>query len=676
MNGLTKIEMRKLVPVASKISAGKSKLLNVLYNINFLESTAGIGTKFINILRYNPNINYPCFYHLIVKKEGEKYNFYKDDNSQKYEGEDSIIKANKDINELNYNKKKINYEDLFYMTEINSTPFISDQDYLLTHDLCDIPGLSEYQNNEEFEKKNNDEDKMIVSKIEQIKEEDKEIALVSDLKKDYKSLLDNNLKEAKIEIEQQKKENDIEDDIFNNIKDENEDKTYITEIFKIIKNYIDGGIIILSIDNYQSKDNYFLIAKLHKVIQKPITNFLILLNKMDLSEDPIKDINDCKGLFAKYFPKFKTFNLNLNTFIPISVNQLKNELLMKTHFKYLIYYHFYNYISKTIKNKHEDEQFLGNSFIDHLKEIMEINKKNKLNEIESKVNELNNFSNIDEINEEIISIINDIKNEFKNNAPNLGISKENFNNSYIIDNEDFDIDEDNNANNFNNVNPAYILKYFYKIHREKDKALIPNLSEVTKNLLNYFKNNKKIKIKHKEEIEEYNNDIILLKQKIMEFFNDINDKFKNNMKFNFPEINNLMQDISYTIESLKNYNSIFIPFLGEINSGKSTILNGIIGEDILPTGLKQCTKRGIIIKYTNKETIIGKAYLKKEIIKNQVKYYFDYDNEIIGIGLEQVKDTLKGLDYEFNKKEEDSFYYIKTKIKLFDELGLDNNLKV
>ena len=676
MNGLTKIEMRKLVPVASKISAGKSKLLNVLYNINFLESTAGIGTKFINILRYNPNINYPCFYHLIVKKEGEKYNFYKDDNSQKYEGEDSIIKANKDINELNYNKKKINYEDLFYMTEINSTPFISDQDYLLTHDLCDIPGLSEYQNNEEFEKKNNDEDKMIVSKIEQIKEEDKEIALVSDLKKDYKSLLDNNLKEAKIEIEQQKKENDIEDDIFNNIKDENEDKTYITEIFKIIKNYIDGGIIILSIDNYQSKDNYFLIAKLHKVIQKPITNFLILLNKMDLSEDPIKDINDCKGLFAKYFPKFKTFNLNLNTFIPISVNQLKNELLMKTHFKYLIYYHFYNYISKTIKNKHEDEQFLGNSFIDHLKEIMEINKKNKLNEIESKVNELNNFSNIDEINEEIISIINDIKNEFKNNAPNLGISKENFNNSYIIDNEGFDIDEDNNANNFNNVNPAYILKYFYKIHREKDKALIPNLSEVTKNLLNYFKNNKKIKIKHKEEIEEYNNDIILLKQKIMEFFNDINDKFKNNMKFNFPEINNLMQDISYTIESLKNYNSIFIPFLGEINSGKSTILNGIIGEDILPTGLKQCTKRGIIIKYTNKETIIGKAYLKKEIIKNQVKYYFDYDNEIIGIGLEQVKDTLKGLDYEFNKKEEDSFYYIKTKIKLFDELGLDNNLKV
>ncbi len=31
------------------------------------------------------------------------------------------------------------------MTEINESPFITDKQYLLTHDLCDIPGLSEYQ---------------------------------------------------------------------------------------------------------------------------------------------------------------------------------------------------------------------------------------------------------------------------------------------------------------------------------------------------------------------------------------------------------------------------------------------------------------------------------------------------------------------------------------------------
>ena len=31
------------------------------------------------------------------------------------------------------------------MTEINESPFIKDEEYLLSHDFCDIPGLSEYQ---------------------------------------------------------------------------------------------------------------------------------------------------------------------------------------------------------------------------------------------------------------------------------------------------------------------------------------------------------------------------------------------------------------------------------------------------------------------------------------------------------------------------------------------------
>ena len=36
---------------------------------------------------------------------------------------------------------------------------------------------------------------------------------------------------------------------------------------------------------------------------------------------------------------------------------------------------------------------------------------------------------------------------------------------------------------------------------------------------------------------------------------------------------------------------------------------------------------------------------------------------------------MKGLNYKFNDKEGDSFYYIKTRIKLLDDLGLDKSLK-
>ena len=96
--------------------------------------------------------------------------------------------------------------------------------------------------------------------------------------------------------------------------------------------------------------NYEIIAMLRKVIDKEFTNFLIILNKTDLSINLKEDIYKCKGLFMKYFPNFKTFNLNLNTFIPFSPIQLHNELFLDKSFKYLLNYHFYNYM-EIIKNE-------------------------------------------------------------------------------------------------------------------------------------------------------------------------------------------------------------------------------------------------------------------------------------------------------------------------------------
>ena len=143
-NKTEKIEERKIVPMIAMISAGKSKFLNLIYNIDYLECKPGIGTKFVNFIRYNPKINEPHFYHLKVIKEKNKYFFYKDLSYEEIIGKEKIIKANKDLNEQ-MRKEKVNYDDLFYMTEINETPIIKDINYLLTHDLCNLPGLSEYQ---------------------------------------------------------------------------------------------------------------------------------------------------------------------------------------------------------------------------------------------------------------------------------------------------------------------------------------------------------------------------------------------------------------------------------------------------------------------------------------------------------------------------------------------------
>ena len=63
--------------------------------------------------------------------------------------------------------------------------------------------------------------------------------------------------------------------------------------------------------------------------------------------------------------------------------------------------------------------------------------------------------------------------------------------------------------------------------------------------------------------------------------------------------------------------------------------------------------------------------------KNLIKYNNTEKKKEItnGRGIKQVTDTLKGLNYEFTDIEEDSFYYIETNIRLFNDLKLDDSLK-
>ena len=350
-----KIKMRKIIPVAAMVSAGKSRFLNTIYNINYLECKAGIGTKFINILRYNPKIDEPRFFHLKIKKQGEKYEFYKDNLYPAVTGENEIIEENKNINSILAAEKNIKYENIFYMTEINESPFIKDEEYLLSHDFCDIPGLSEYQvptpNPVEIEPKDIGQ-----SAPKPVGEAEK-----LDMVREKFGLLEDK-KEKKIKNVEIKDE----DEIFYMGTTDVEKNTYISEIFKIIKNYIDGLIIILSVENYYFETNFELITKLHKVTGKQIKNCLVILNKIDRTDNPDDVIRKCKSLFLKYFPSCKTFNINLNTFIPLSTIQLQNELLSNKSFMHLLSYHLYNYINKINREKLIGETTMGKSFFDHL----------------------------------------------------------------------------------------------------------------------------------------------------------------------------------------------------------------------------------------------------------------------------------------------------------------------
>ena len=81
------------------ISAGKTSILRVIYDIDFLQVSAGISTKFVTIIRYNQSIgNNPKFYHLKLQRSAIGYDFYKEPNTEIL-GKENIKKANEKINE-------------------------------------------------------------------------------------------------------------------------------------------------------------------------------------------------------------------------------------------------------------------------------------------------------------------------------------------------------------------------------------------------------------------------------------------------------------------------------------------------------------------------------------------------------------------------------------------------
>ncbi len=335
---------------------------------------------------------------------------------------------------------------------------------------------------------------------------------------------------------------------------------------------------------------------------------------------------------------------------------------------YFIYCYFDKYLSKI---KCSNETDVGETFINFLTNIIKSLDNKSREYIESKIEEFNENENIKEINDELISIINDLKENFKANAYILGVSESDF-----VDNAKDDMLPDEISDEFiemEKINPSYILKYLYICQKEKNNILIPPLSSSTKKLLEYFKSDK-ILIKYEQKEEENILQQTKLNKEITKHLKNINEKFKK-CKIFVDDTQKLIEEIQNIIEFLSIYDVIFIPFIGQVSVGKSTIINSIIGRQILPINSCECTRRGIIIKYWDEEeTKMSKAFFKSIKIQDKFYYYFEEIKDVAK-GIYNIKQTLEGLNKDFNKKEEDSFFFIRTKIKLFDDLKFNEHYK-
>ena len=216
------------------------------------------------------------------------------------------IKSRKKLNE-ELNQKQPEYEDIFYMLEIGQSYL--EEDFLKNYALADIPGVSEH----------------IKQNITNISENSEE----------------NNIKDSNNFFQNTEEE-------LNNYKIEQE-IDYLTKIFKILKYKIKTGIFIFSVDKFQLLDNYQIVGKIGLILDKPMENFLILLNKMDISENIENDIELLKGNFTQEFPNW-LLNITRNTIVPCCSFQLANELNMDKDFYSLLYSHYINYM---MNSKHD-----------------------------------------------------------------------------------------------------------------------------------------------------------------------------------------------------------------------------------------------------------------------------------------------------------------------------------
>ena len=150
--------------------------------------------------------------------------------------------------------------------------------------------------------------------------------------------------------------------------------------------------------------------------------------------------------------------------------------------------------------------------------------------------------------------------------------------------------------------------------------------------------------------------------------NDIepNHEYINKIYSNYLNVKNYIQkDYKYRIS-----------LLGGISTGKSSIINSLIGYDLdlIPKSSGDCTNIALIIHYTENKDNISLYETKFDNHNKYSNFYYFSKEKIISNGKENVKEFLKALNEK--KINEIPYYILETPIEFLDENIQDNNRKL
>ena len=581
------------IPVFGKISSGKSTLLNYILNLHgIFETNYNISTKFICIIRHNPNLeNGPKLYNVSVSERGE---YIKDNKKIKLWNFEEDGEINGDIKQIiedrnhalgNLEFKHSNWKKYFMILETN-IPLFNDYNHRYSElfEFMDVPGLNEFS-------VDNDISKQFY----------------------YKELIPFFIYNVAFSLF-----------IFDAEKQESEDSLSI--INNIMYQYFNN-------DSNKLKNSIFILNKMDKIVNpnEELVNFKKILN------DNLKCHIEKNGFF-------------------IGLSAL---LLYLKRFKYES---FYDYLLCIIEEFNNDETISIEEYI-----IKKMSKDFNIN-IEENLN-------IDDEDEEEQNLINNKKilETINNNAIKKGLKGElsiinyNYYNDYFMtySKKKKETEEELGEQHLNFT--SLLSKSFNNTIQEFiDNYKEKNLKNRLMKILGLTEEDLK-----KSEIKDNSTSTIVNPISLIKSLKDIIDSLSQ-IEPNERYIKDLSTKYKETLLDIEE-KKLRIPLFGEYSSGKSSLLNTLIGYNynVIPIDTKVCTNIALVVKYTKDKKNISLIHTFLEQT-SQNFYFFKPEKESLAEGLKTINLVLNLLNilyssYADNEAFQENIFIFLKNLKYYDE---------
>ena len=433
------------------------------------------------------------------------------------------------------------------------------------------------------------------------------------------------------------------------------DTNYINDIFSLITiNEILLEIVIFDSTCIGSDNILNIFTELEKKKCLCKKNNIFILNKIDLCTGDSE--GDIVESFKKYF--YETFedekdknrfvNLNIydNHFIPMNSILYRAETRLMEDFSSLLIFELFYYL--------ENETLKGSSFFEYLQKKVSSMVDHEKIDVDKDMKKIDNneFKNIAE---EAVTILKNTSKNIKNatdidlglNLKKKSVEKElkklftiQINKKYLVFHSDF----------------------FTKL-QEVVKNIQINQTDLScpPNVIN---------------LKSLKSDIINVKNDGINIIEQLDNFLTETFKVIDPQ--NELKEFKISLQTLRENilgRKIRISLIGNISVGKSSVLNCIIGYDILPTKNTECTYRGVIIRHKKDNNF--KLYRTKLITRGKgldQYYYFKDEPKWHCNGIPAIKDYLNNKNNDKKIGDEDAYIVITGPLKIFDFIKLDDNI--